>query len=269
MPIPLSRLPRKLTTPAMLIAGLAVVGCSSNPQPPVDPATEIGTSERQREWDRTLSEPLGFLEAPIVKAAHVFDDLSDSITGAPKRYALMMEDTTSPDARRLGMLELVERPYGGQAPYTTRYAQIAAEQKPDGTKADYLLRASAIRALNRSREAGHTDLFIKGLADPNELVRLESAKALNRLPDAAAIPALLAVAGKADENRDVRIAAIEALQHHKKIEVARVMVGLLGSRDFSLSWQAHQSLTRLTNKDLGYDESAWLNYLTGPEKPFG
>lgn len=253
---------------ALAVVASALTGCAGgNEQPQVDPAKEIGTTERQREWDRTLDQPFGFLDAPFVKAAHLFDDLSDVITGAPKRYALMMEETAYPDLRRKGMLELAERPFGEKPPYTTRYAQIAEEKSKDGAKADYLLRASAIRALNRSREPGHTALFIQGLADESDWVRLESAKALNRLPDPQAIQPLIGVVGKADEQKDIRIAATEALQHYRKLEVARVLVGLLSDREFSLSWQAHRSLKRLTGKDLGYDDKAWLAYLTGPEKP--
>ena len=123
--------------------------------------------------------------------------------------------------------------------------------------------------MNRSREPGHTALFIKGLGDDSDWVRLESAKALNRLPDAEAIPALLALVARPDENKDIRIAAAEALQHYKKLDVARVLVGLLSDREFGLAWQAKNSLTRLTGKDLGYDDKAWLNYLTGAEKPLG
>lgn len=252
----------------MPLLALALAGCAPAVPPPVDPATEIGTTERQREWERTLSRPLGFLEAPFLKATYIFSDMADSLTGAPKRYALMMEDTNSPDARRRGMLELVERPYGGKPPYTTRYAQIAAERNPDGSKVDYLLRASAIRALNRSREPGHTALFISGLGDESDWVRLESAKALNRLPDPEAITALLAVVARPDENKDIRIAAAEALQHYKRLEVARVLTVLLGDREFALIWQARRSLRRLTGKDYGYDDAAWLQFLSGPESPF-
>ncbi|QOV88479.1 HEAT repeat domain-containing protein [Humisphaera borealis] len=244
-------------------------GCSSSSERLIDPATEIGTSERQREWGRTLAQPLGFLEAPFVKSGHIFEDVSDAISSAPTRYALMMEDPASPDARRTGLSEMVERPFGGKPPYTTRYAQIAVEQDATGKKSDYLLRASAIRGLNRSREPGHTPLFIKALSDENDWVRLEAVKALNRLPDESAIPALLAVLTKPDENKDIRIAAAEALQHYKKLDVARVLVGLLGDREFGLAWQSHKSLTRLTGKDLGYDDKAWLSYLTGAEKPLG
>jgi hypothetical protein len=51
--------------------------------------------------------------------------------------------------------------------------------------------------------------------------------------------------------------------------VARVLAASLSGRDFGLAWQSRWSLKILTGKDLGYDESAWLGYLTGPEKPLG
>ena len=41
----------------------------------------------------------------------------------------------------------------------------------------------AIRALNICRDATATSIFINGLKDDNELVRLESAKALANIPD--------------------------------------------------------------------------------------
>jgi hypothetical protein len=51
--------------------------------------------------------------------------------------------------------------------------------------------------------------------------------------------------------------------------VARGLVNTLNGRDFSVAWQARKSLTRMTGSDYAYDESAWLNYLTGPGRPFG
>jgi hypothetical protein len=265
----LSRVRPLLLLATTIVSAGALGGCSSSGvEPRVDPATEIGTTEREREMKRTLDQPLGFLNVPLIRSRWVLTDLSDSVTGAPQRYAQMMETKGSPDQRREGMMGLVDRPWGERPPYTTRYAQIA-EERDGAVPADYLLRASAIRSLNRSREPGHANLFIKGLADESEWVRLESAKALNRLPAAEAIPALLSVVSKPEENKDVRIAAAEALGHHKNFEVARALISLLGSREFGLAWQAHQSLTQIMPKDLGYDEGAWLNYLNSPEKPLG
>jgi hypothetical protein len=190
--------------------------------------------------------------------------VSDMFAGkTPALYARQMENPNSPDLRWKGMNKLLENDFAKKPPYTTRYRQIA-QSDPDP-----LVRAMALRALNRSRDAGATDLYIKALADKSELVRLEGAKALNNLPDPASIPALLALVNKAEESRDIRIAAAEALKHYKQLDVARALVARLNERDFGVAWQARRSLRRMTQNDLGYNEGAWLQYITGPEKPFG
>lgn len=177
--------------------------------------------------------------------------------------ARKMQDPYFADERRDGINRLVNRQFGQKAPYTTRYQQIAQ------TDDNAVVRSTAIRALSRARDASATPLFVKGLEDDEPLVRLESAKALANVPDESAVPALLKVVSDEREARDVRIAAADALRHYRKLEVGRMLANLLDERDFSVAWQAHQTLRRLTGRDLHYDESAWLNYLTSTEKPFG
>jgi hypothetical protein len=190
--------------------------------------------------------------------------ISDKLAGkTPALYARQMEDPRSPDNRWRGMTKLLENDFARRPPYTTRYRQIA-QADPDP-----LVRAVAVRALNRSRDGGATGVYVKALSDSNERVRLEGAKALNNLPDPAAIPGLLALVNRPEESRDVRIAAAEALKHYKQLDVARALVARLNERDFGVAWQARRSLRRLTQTDLGYNEGAWLQYFTGPDKPFG
>jgi hypothetical protein len=179
------------------------------------------------------------------------------------KAARMMEDEKFPDERRKGINKLVSRDYGRRDPYTKRYAQIASADP------DWLVRATAIRALNRSRYEPATPVFIKALSDESALVRLEAAKALANVPDPASAPELVRLVNNAGEDRDVRIAAADALKHYKTLDVARSLAGQLMGKDFGVAWQSRQSLAQLTGRDLKYDESAWLGYLTGPGKPFG
>ena len=189
---------------------------------------------------------------------------SDFLAGKrPNTFVRMMEDKNSPDARRIGINRLVEYDFAQKAPYTDRYRQIAQSDPDD------LVRATALRALNRSRDRSATDLFITALKDPNDLVRLEGAKALIHVPDPKSSDVLTAIVNRPDENRDVRIAAAEALKHYANIDVARALVGRLNEREFGVAYQSRRSLKSMTKKDLGYDQSAWLSYLTGPTKPFG
>ncbi len=190
--------------------------------------------------------------------------LSNAISGrTPRAAAIQMEDPYFPDERRMGINRLSAFPFGRQPPYTTRYEQIAR------TDTDWLVRATAIRALNRSRWRPATPLFIKALDDVNDHVRLEAAKALANIPDEDAISPLVRLVNDSTEDRDVRIAAADALKHYKTVEVARTLASQLGGREFGVAWQSRRSLQTLTGQDYRYDESAWLNYITGPAKPLG
>lgn len=181
----------------------------------------------------------------------------------PLNAARKMEDQYFPDERRIGINKLADRDFGRRPPYTTRYQQIAQFDS------DWLVRATAIRSLNRARDASATPVFIKALNDESSIVRVEAAKALANVPDPAAVPALLKIVSNSEEDRDVRIWAAHALRHYRSLEVARTLVSQLGGRDFGVAWQSRKSLVALTGRDLKYDETAWLEYLTGDEKPFG
>jgi hypothetical protein len=190
--------------------------------------------------------------------------VADYFSGkTPVNAAKKMEDQYFPDERRQGINMLSARDFGRREPYTKRYQQIAQYDT------DWLVRATAIRALNRSRDASATPIFIKALTDENDIVRVEAAKALANIPDENAVPALVKIVGNTNENRDARIWAADALRHYRTLEVARILASQLNGREFGLAWQSRKSLVKLTGKDLSYDETAWLQYLTGPDKPFG
>jgi hypothetical protein len=250
---------------AAIMAVLLAGGCASGTGqsgPATRPTSDAGLNERQREVARVQAGRLGFVQVLPLQAGWLVDDLADKVSGTAGRLGHMMADKTDPDIRRKGIMGLADRPWGETPTYTRAYAAIAGDDKED-----YLVRASAIRAINRSRDPVYRPLFVSNLNDSNEVVRLEACKALNRMPDPAAVPTLIKLVARQEESKDVRIAAAEALRHYKKLEVARSLISLLGERDFGIAWQAHHSLRDLTRKDLGYDEGAWLSYLSGPEKP--
>ena len=179
----------------------------------------------------------------------------------PTADVAAVEDSKLPDRRRVGINKLVSRDFGKAPPYTTRYGQIAQFDS------DPSVRATAIRALNRSRDGSATGKFIDALADESPSVRLEAAKALSNVPNEASIPALLKLFNNANEGIDVRIAAADALRQYRSLEIARALVNVLSDRDFGLAWQARQSLRTITGDDKRYDQSAWLRLLT--DKPLG
>jgi hypothetical protein len=174
-----------------------------------------------------------------------------------------MNDTNSPDNRRIGINQLLTYKFAKAPPYTTRYRQIAVYDT------DSIVRATALRASNRSRDVSATPLFVAALNDKSESVRLEAAKALVHLPDPAAERFLLAALVNPNENIDVRIASADALKHYHDLPNARALAESLDDKDFSVVWQARRSLVYLTGRDFGYDDGAWLSYFAGPDRPFG
>ncbi len=203
--------------------------------------------------------------APGRAALEFAQRLGENLTGTtPLDNVKSMEDEYFADERREGINRLVikRRDFARQPPYTTRYRQIAQ------LDSDWLVRATAVRALNISRDKTSTDIYIAALSDEHPRVRLEGAKALHNMPDQAAVPRLLQLLGNADELVDVRIAAAQALKRYETLDVARQLATTLNARDFGVAWQARRSLRQMTGQDFQYDDAAWLSYLTGRPNPF-
>lgn len=178
----------------------------------------------------------------------------------PSKADKMLEDKTSPDNRREGMNKLAEFGFLKNEVFTKRCRQIAVSDT------DPIVRATAIRTANRARDIKAIKLFISGLSDPSVFVRLESAKALANIPDVSAIPLLIDTLGNTNENRDVRVAAADALKHYRTLPVGRALSDALNDRSFAISWQSQRSLRYMTDRNFGYDAGAWLAYFTGTEK---
>lgn len=195
----------------------------------------------------------------------------------PARYARLMEDDASADNRRTGVLKLVaDYEFARGEPYTNRYWQVA-QGDPDA-----LVRAAGIRALNRSRDRRVVPIAIKGLDDPNLVIRLEAAKALANIPDPAGLavlsrhlPAQYDVRGAdgrpeaVTESRDVRLACADALRNYPDKDAAARLVAVLNDKDFEVAWQARQSLRLLTGRDFRYNQERWREYLLTSATPFG
>lgn len=249
---------------------IAVACCAAGCAPNVPPPPTTNPVARGDKGDQYLSGAektiSGFgtrISDGFASVGKKIHQIIASISGdTPAKYAQMMQ-SPSPDARWEGIANIVDNDFAKRPPSTTRYMQISQSDP------DWLVRGVAIRALNRSRDRSATWVYVKGLSDPNADVRLESAKALVHMKDPDAVQPLLKLLNKPDEDKDVRIAAADALRHYKTLEVARALVAALSDRDFGIAYQSRRSLKALTGRDLRYDDAAWLQYITGPEKPFG
>lgn len=183
------------------------------------------------------------------------DKLYEMITVNSFKEAARNLRSSDADVRRVALTRVASRSYGRGLPYTDVY-RTTAQVDPDG-----LVRATAVRSLNRVRDLNSGPVLVAALGDGHPQVRLEAAKALSNLPDAAAETPLRALAQSNDQDIDIRIAALDAMRHYRSLETQRALVGQLNSSNFALAWQARRSLYLQNNVDYHYDEAAWLNYL--------
>jgi hypothetical protein len=257
------------------LAAMLVVGCGGTPviqdaPPPVSKSAtipKVGQIDDDRDFDGDENIFVALVLFPVRAVGGVIEFTSDKIQfmqgDTPLKAVKMTIDAASADTRREGVYKLVSYDFAHKPPYTTHFEQMA-QADPDPS-----VRAASLRACSTASDTRATVLFITGLSDKNEMVRLEAAKGLCNLPDPNAVPALLRAAGGPDENRDVRIAATDALKYYRTQEVARGLVNLLIDRDFGLAFQARRSLIYMTHKDFEFDQGKWLGYFAGPEKPLG
>ncbi len=237
-------------TAALAIAAFSAVGCNTTPNG--DP---FGDPNEPVQAQPSVQGAIAAVGATIGYAAEA---LSGLFGNSPEYYAIRLAaDNATPDQRRVGINGLVRRGFGQEPPYTDAYAQLARESDAA------LVRATALRALNRSASVAHTQVYIAALSDDDVLVRIEAAKALAKAPDPEAIPALVAIARDGEQDVDLRIAAVDALRHYgDEVEVVEQLTQLLEDNEFSVAWQARASLAIVFGEDRGFDPAAWTNAST-------
>ncbi len=202
---------------------------------------------------------IGFIPGLVVKG---LENAWNYTTGnTPAQWAKNMLQG-QPDQKRVAIFKFAARKWGRiQNAYRDYFKIIAASGEEDFT-----VRAAAIRALNRSRRNA-TGPYLGALEDSQPLVRLEAAKALANNPDVAAIGPLITHMENPAEEKDVRIAAADALRCYARSDAAQSLIRVLMDKDFSVSWQARKSLNLLTGRDFQYDQARWLSYLTSSANP--
>ena len=207
-----------------------------------------------------LDNPLRIIIGAVAEGISWIHDIATQHTFLSEARKLY---ETNPDHRRAGIIYLSDRSPGRHDPYLKQYDIMArADREPS-------VRAMAIRALNRARDKRAISIFLAALEEKNEVVRLEGAKGLANMSNAAAVGPLIRHLDAPDENVDVRIACADALRQYRTAEVAQALVRALRDRNFGIAWQARKSLQLMTGKDFRYDTAAWLGHLSGAKQPFG
>ncbi len=193
----------------------------------------------------------------------------------------MALEAPTPDERREGVVGLAES-RDGTSPWAMEVFDTVAR-----TDTDSMVRRAAIRAMCGAADASCVATALKLLKSSDERfgdvrpangpVRGEAAKLLQQIVCASAfeesqrreiVEALLDRLDR-DQDRDVRLTAIDTLSYFTERPIPSVLVEVLESEDdFALQHAAEGSLIVLTGTTHHHDPVAWRRWLRETADPF-
>jgi len=187
----------------------------------------------------------------------------DSLTPvSPSQAARWMVDMNDADNRRRGLVLISNAPFGGAEVYVAIYRDdVLYETNP-------LVKAAAITALGRHGRPSDVPAIAATLSDASVQVRWAAARALQRLHNDEAVPALLVAMLAEEQDEDVRMAAAIALGQYPQDRVFQGLVAALDDRRLSVNAAARESLRTVTGQDFGLDPKAWLKWYDEVDDPF-
>ena len=146
----------------LILLTFAAAGCSQTADP--DPFA------LDRDSGLAVDEGVASLVGTAVGAVgYALDAIGLSNDRPPSYYAeRLVAQGTPADVRAEAINGLVRNDFAKREPYTDAYAVFAADAP------DPLVRATAIRALNRSGDRGRTGLLVAALDDADARVRIEA-----------------------------------------------------------------------------------------------
>ena len=167
----------------------------------------------------------------------------------------------NPDQRREAVLELMEKRLS-KSDRAVRLFALLAE-----TDADPTVRSAGVQALGESRNTSAVDPLAKVLvSDSDARVRLDAAAALAKVRQPQAVRALLDRL-RQDSSYEVRAACARTLAQYPYPGVVQALVAALLSEDFSVTFEARQSLQELTGQSFPSSRN-WQNWLDQTGDPF-
>jgi hypothetical protein len=197
-------------------------------------------------------------------------------TTTPADAAMWASDTVDVDKRARGMNLLANAPFGGAEAYLKLYRERLNDDSPP-------VQAIACRALGMHGSPEDVPRLIPLTKVTSDLVRIEATRALQRLHNPAAIPALLdrlkidktsivggqATSVLAEPEPEIRAEAASALGQYADDRVLQGLFQALADPSLLVNKNAHDSLRTLTGQDeLPDDRKAWVNWYNTSKQHF-
>jgi hypothetical protein len=175
---------------------------------------------------------------------------------SPTDAVEMSVDQYDADKRYQGTNLLANAPFAGEPVYIDLFIANSSDEDP-------AVRSAAVRGLANHGGPEHAPLLAERLRDSDKLVRVEAARALQRIHDPEAVDALLLAIkegeldAEAEPDPQVRAQAADALGQYAENRVVRALIATLTDSNFLVISRARQSLRTLTGQDFGFDNKAW------------
>lgn len=156
--------------------------------------------------------------------------------------------------RYRGIMILANQSFGGEPVYMQLY--VDAIDDPDAG-----VRAAGVRGLALHGSPEHVPLLIKTLVDEDPIVRLDSARALQRIHNPIAVgPLIERLRIENEENELIRAESARALGQYAQPIVVEALITSLGDPSLGVNEATRASLRTLTGQDFGLDITAWVEW---------
>lgn len=181
----------------------------------------------------------------------------------PQEAARWAADEYDADKRARGTLMLANAPFGGADAYLDLYRKYVTDSSPS-------VRSAAALGLALHGAPSDVPLVLPLMSDEQKNVRLAAVKALQRLHNPEAIPVLVkAVTVEGEIESDVRAEAATALGQYADNRVLLALIAALDDDNLLVTHNAYQSLRTLTgNDELPDNRKAWVKWSEGNREPF-
>lgn len=180
----------------------------------------------------------------------------------PTQAAAWALDEYDPNNRYRGTMYFATKPWGGEPQYMQLYVDAIGDE-------DAGVRSAGVRGLALHGGPQHVPLIIERLADTDRIVRLDSARALQRLHSPLAVEPLLAALQVGREDSElVRAEAADALGQYAEPRVVDVLIASLSDTNMGVNDATRRSLRTLTGQDFELDISAWVEWSRGRDDLF-